>query len=119
MWEPLIICGVTPGPGENAAYTHECGYADIFILIKHIITDLVLISTLLVVVSLVWAGFKLLTAGGNPGALKDAIGMLGKIVTGYIVILAAWLIVYTLSSTLLKPEFYDLLGPVKTQTNIH
>jgi hypothetical protein len=115
VWADLIICGVTPGEGVNPNYIHECQFADIFALIGNLITDLVLISTLLAVIAFIYAGFKLLTSQGNPGAMKDAMAMLRKVIIGYVWILAAWLIVYTISKALLGNfDAYSFLGkPIK------
>ncbi len=109
VWQDLVICGVTPGEGVNSAYVHECGFADLIHLIKNLITDLVLIATLLAVVAFCYAGFLLLTSNGNKSALDKAKDILGKVVTGYVVILSAWLIIYTITNVLLSSG-YTLLG---------
>ena len=99
-WKPLIVCG---GP--------NCGFNEIILLVNNLIHDLVIISTLLAVIVFCYAGFILLTSGGKAGALDKAKGMLFKVVIGYLWILAAWLIVYTITSTLLKPDAaYSILG---------
>ena len=106
-WAPLIVCdGVVP----NDANLPQCSIGSAIQLVKNGLQDLVLLSTLLMVVVLVIAGIKLLTSQGNPSALKETKDAFMKILTGYAVILAAWVIVYTLASTLLKPEFYYFLG---------
>lgn len=100
-WKPLIVCeGTTADP---------CKFSHLIELVKVLITDLVILSTFILVMLLVWVGIKLLTSGGNPSAMTDAKKMLGKVVLGYIWILAAWLVVYTITSVLLNPG-YSLLG---------
>lgn len=98
-WKPLIVCD---GP--------SCQFSDLILLVNNLIHDLVLISTLLAVIVFVWAGFLLLTSGGNKSTYDKAKGMLWKVLIGYLWILAAWLIVYTITSVLLKDAGYSILG---------
>lgn len=41
------------------------------------------------------AGFKMVTAGGNTGAIESAKGMITNVIVGFVILLAAWLIVDT------------------------
>jgi hypothetical protein len=109
VWKDMVICGVTPGPGANPLYTHACGYPDLIRLIQAVISNLIVLSTLLATIGFIWVGFKLMTAGGDPGALKDAKEMFKKIFIGFFWIIAAWVVVYTITSALLKPEFNRFL----------
>jgi len=99
-WKPLIVCD---------GIVKKCDFASLIELVKVLIYDLVLLSTLLAVIVFAYAGLKLLTANGNEGEVKKAITMLQKVAWGYVWILAAWLIVYTITSVLLK-DGYSLLG---------
>lgn len=99
-WKPLVFCD---------GVVKKCGFAELVELVRVLIHDMVLLSTLLAVGVFVYAGYILLTSGGDPGAMKKAKGILWKVVIGYMWILAAWLIVYAITSTLLK-EGYSLLG---------
>jgi len=100
-WQPLIVCN------------KDCEFGHLILLVKNLITDLVLISTLLATMVFIYIGIILLTSGGNPGAMTKAKDMFMKVVIGYLWILAAWLLVYTITSVLLKPEFTFLLGAPK------
>ena len=105
-WEPLTgFCDPLLKSTEQGA----CNFAAFIQLIKNGIHDLVIFSTLIVVVVLVYAGFTLLTSGGNQAKYKEATGMLWKVVIGYVWILSAWLIVYTITTALLKADFNFLL----------
>lgn len=91
LWQDLIVCN---GP--------DCTFGDLIKLVKAVITDLTIISTYIAVAVCIYAGFILVTAGfrGDSGALTKAKKMFGAVVKGYIVIFAAWLIVYTILNAL-------------------
>ena len=110
-WVTLIRCGVAPGQGVNPEYVHDCHFEDLIELIKNGVQDLILLSTLIVVVASVFIGFKLLTSGGNESAYTESKTMAWKVVKGYVWILAGWVIVYTITSAVLKSDFNFLLGP--------
>ena len=88
---------------------NPCDFTAIIQLIKNGIHDLVLLSTLLAVVVLVWAGITWLTSGGSTTKHQQALGMLMSVVKGYVWILAAWLIVYSITNVLLWHDFNFLL----------
>ncbi|MFZ2484740.1 MAG: hypothetical protein WAX80_00515 [Minisyncoccia bacterium] len=102
VWQPLVGPGVCSGP--------DCTFGSLIILLKNLITDLVIISTLLAAMAFAYAGIVLLTSGGSEAKKETAKGILWKVLIGYLWILFAWIIVYTITSTLLKPEFF-LLKP--------
>lgn len=114
-WQSLIVCdGVGGVPGPSGNILPKCDFKSLVMLVNVLINNLVIISTLLAVMVFIYAGFILLTSGGNPGARDRAKGMLGKVVVGYLVVLAAWIIVYTITSVLLDPAGnYSLLGAPK------
>ena len=97
-WQDLIVCN---GP--------DCTFASLILLVKAGITDLVLISTYIAVGVCMFAGFKLLTSGGNTKARDFAKNAFTKVVIGYVIIFSAWLIVYTIINALIGPN-YSLLG---------
>ena len=99
MWQSLIVCD---------GVTDECTFDDLITLAQAVITDLILISTLLAVIAFAYTGFLLLTSGGNESAKTRAKEVFRKVFIGYMWILGAWLLVYTITS-LLEPGF-DLLG---------
>ena len=98
-WKPLIVC---TGP--------DCTFGDLIVLAQNLITDLILLSTILAVAVFAFAGIKLITSGGSEGARKEAIEMFRKVLIGYLWILGAWLLVYTITNVLLKTG-YSFLGP--------
>lgn len=109
MWEDLIICGVTPGQNANPLYVHPCGFSDLVLLVQNLVNNLILLSTLLATAAFAYAGFLLLTSGGSEGKKDKAKKIFIKVLIGYLWILGAWLLVYTITSVLLNPG-YSLLG---------
>ncbi|MBX4188995.1 hypothetical protein KW785_00155 [Candidatus Parcubacteria bacterium] len=101
VWDPLIVCGAKEAGDAN----HECGFADVIHLIKVVINDITVLATLLTVVACVMIGFILITSNGKPGALDKAKSMAGSVLTGYVIILVAWVVVYTITSTLLYSDY--------------
>src|SRR3989344_3246116 len=102
MWKTLIVCN---GP--------SCQFSDLIVLIQNLIHNLIVFSTFLAVAAFAWAGFLLLTSGGSESAKTKAKDVFVKVMKGYLWILAAWLLVYTITSILIKPEFASLLGAPK------
>lgn len=103
-WKPLLICNNPP------SFPVECGFNQLVELAQNIITNLILFSTLLAVFAFIYAGFLLITSQGNPSKKEDAKKVLMSVLKGYLWILAAWLLVYTITSAVLKTEFNFILG---------
>lgn len=81
----------------------ECDFADLLTLVNNVLNWLVMISFSAAIITFSWAGFTLLTSGGNPVKKDQAKKMLWSVVKGFTIILAARLIVYTITNILLKP----------------
>ena len=104
-WQPLIVCGQTGLP--------DCGFASLIVLVNHLITDLIILSTLFATVGFMYVGLKLLTAGGDEGAMKAAKKSAWSILKGFLWILVAWLLVYTITNGLLTSGYSILGAPTK------
>ncbi|KND48846.1 MAG: hypothetical protein AB200_00215 [Parcubacteria bacterium C7867-005] len=98
----LVPCG---NPGQA-----ECGFNDLIKLVINIINTLITYSTYIAVAVFCYAGIMLMTAGGDKGALDKAKKILGSVVKGYVWILIAWVVVYTIMNTLIDGEGFSLLG---------
>ena len=97
-WQDLIVCDT------------NCNYTHLLLLAKNLITDLVILSTFIAIALFAYAGFKMLLAQGSEDSFKKAITMFQKLGWGYLWILVAWLVVYTISKALLDADFI-LLTP--------
>jgi len=100
MWKTLIVCD---GP--------NCKFSDLIVLAQNLINDLIVISTFLATAAFAYAGFILLTSGGSESAKTRAKEVFRKVLIGYLWILGAWLLIYTITSVLLNPGFSILGAP--------
>lgn len=86
--------------------TDKCTFGDVFRLLNNIIKFF--FKTLLIpifIIILMYAGFKYITAEGNPSKIANLKKILGNIFLGIVLMLCAWLIVRTIMTTLLNEEF--------------
>ena len=85
-----------------------CDFCAFVKMVEGVITFLFGLLTLLAVMMIVFAGFKLVTSQGNTSAWGEAKNMLVNIIVGFVIIMAAWLIVDTLVKMLANPEVIPL-----------
>ncbi|MDP3874979.1 MAG: hypothetical protein Q8Q22_00450 [bacterium] len=105
MWKSLIVCNSPPD------FPEPCGFVHLILLAQNLISDLIVISTFLATAAFAYAGFILLTSGGNESAKNRAKEIFRKVLIGYLWILGAWLLVYTITSALLNTGFSILGAP--------
>lgn len=74
----------------------DCNWCSFVAMVNRIVTWLIAFLSVLAVIVMVYAGFLMVTSGGNKDAWTKGKSMLTKVVVGIIIVLAAWLIVDTL-----------------------
>jgi hypothetical protein len=89
----------------------DCSTCHVVDLANRLIQWLIGIITVLFAVLACVAGFKLVTSGGNQQALSSAKDMLVNAVVGFILVLAAYLIVDTIVRTLVGSDQISGAGP--------
>ncbi len=94
----------------------DCDFCTIVESANYLINWLIGILIVLAVFLIALAGFKLVTSGGNSGALDEAKKMLSNALIGFIIVLAAWLIVDTIMKGLLPNQGQILGRPWNTIT---
>lgn len=72
-----------------------CGFCELVLMVNNIVEWLVIIVTTLTVLLIAFAGFRLITSGGDAQALQDAKKYLFNALIGILIILAGWTIVDT------------------------
>jgi hypothetical protein len=87
--------GVTPG--TERVPNIECGFPELMKLINNLITFLLFyIATPIAAIVFAYAGWTFMTSGGDEKGRSKAKGMFVKVLLGYILALAAWLLVKTI-----------------------
>lgn len=78
-----------------------CGFKELMTLINNLIQFLLFtVATPLAAIIIAYVGWLYLSSGGNPGDITKAKKILLNVVIGYVIGLAAWLIVKTIVSSL-------------------
>lgn len=104
---PLVTSAqvIDPQAGGSGVFVPcsgtDCSACDLVKLGNSIIKWLISIVSLLFAVIMIVAGFRLVTSGGNQSARDGAKSMFTNALIGFIIILAAWLLVDTLMRALL------------------
>lgn len=96
------IQGVTTGE-------RECTFKDFMTLINRVIDFLLYFAVILATISFVYAGFLLITSGGNEASLKKAKDIFWKVILGFIFAFLAWTIVHFILVSLGVNSDYTLL----------
>lgn len=92
-------------------FAEPCGFNALIELVNNTINFLLVwFATPLAAIILVYAGFTYLTSGGSSEKATKAKHMLTSMIIGYIIALAAWLIIKTILSTLGFEGSFNLLG---------
>lgn len=111
--EPASIVPTTCG-GKNQP---ECGFEHLMLLAKNIMNFLITVSIPLAAIAFAYAGYLMLTAAGSESQISHAREIFTKVLIGFVFVLGAWLIVWTITTTLLcdratssSCSFYNLLG---------
>lgn len=103
--QPNIQGPIVEDTGAIVECVENCGYRELISLVQRIIDFLIFtIAMPLGAIIFMWAGFKYMTSGGDPGKLKEAKGMFFAVFVGLAIALAAWLVVNTLLNVLLNQE---------------
>jgi hypothetical protein len=106
----LIPCGNTfTGIGPPPADAHECTFTDVITLIQNIINYIITIAAPIATIMFTYAGVEYVTAAGNTGKIAQAHRIFWTVFVGFCIMLAAWLIVKSVS-VLVDPSFSTLLG---------
>jgi len=98
----LVPCG---GPGEP-----ECQACYLIQLGNNIIDLLVGIAAVIGAIMFAVAGLKMATSGGNESAVSAAKQSMTNVVIGFVILLAAWLIVDTVMKTFVDQSKFEKAG---------
>ena len=96
----LVICN-----GVDAAGNATCGFKELMLMIPKV-TNFIFyyLAVPFFAVLFAYAGFTLLTSGGNAEAASKARGMLLNAVVGFLIAICAWIIIKFIMQVLLFDE---------------
>lgn len=93
-----VWAGLVPCDGSTA---NPCDTCELVVLGEGILDWLIGVMLVVFAIVTAWAGFRLVTSGGNPGAKTDAKSKMLSAFIGIIITLSAWILVDTLMRSLL------------------
>jgi len=89
-------------PNECATNPQACNFCAMLAMANNLINLLFQLLVIVAVILIVVAGFKLVTSAGNTQALESAKSMLTNVIIGFVIVMAAWLIVDTIFKMLVR-----------------
>jgi len=98
-YTPLIQCGNSPHAvtvGSSTKIVGLCTFNDFIATVNRIINWIISIAGVVFAISAIRGGFMYMTAGADEGNIKKAREILTNTIWGFIIILIAWVAVYTI-----------------------
>ncbi len=86
-----------------------CGWQDFLQLVREGLGFMFFLASLLIVISISYAGWLFITGGSNEGNIKKARGILWNVVIGVVFMMTGWLIIDYILTTLGVGEDYRLI----------
>ena len=99
----IVNCGNTVSV-SNGNIVGACTFKDFTGLLESFVDWLIGIAGVIFTISAIWGGFLYMTSGENPSNKDKAKTILKSTLSGFIIILCAWLIVYTFVDFLAAPD---------------
>ena len=96
----LVRCGRELDAQGNLK--NPCDWKDLVATAQNLVNWLVYISVFVAAAMFTYAGYLYVTSMGSEEQLKKAHEVFRNVLIGFLLVLAAWLVVYTISITVLK-----------------
>lgn len=110
----LVPCGgKVDDPATAWNETDACGFTHLILMIG-ILIEFLLVNIAIPVAAMLfaYAGFLMMTAGGNESKIGEAKQIFGGVLWGLLIAVLAWVIVYTVLEALgLDPSYSELNAP--------
>lgn len=104
----LVPCGTETS--STGVVLHPCGWSDFLTLITNITNYLIILGAAVSALAFGWAGFLMMTAGGEMSKIEQGKAIFGKVLVGFLIMLSAWLIVHAINAGLLAQGFFGDSG---------
>ncbi len=99
----ILKNGIVPDCGSNISKGGGgvmCGFSHFILLVQNVIEYIFVLVLPIAALVFAYAGFLLLTSGGNPEKRKAAKNAMTSVLIGVVIVMAAWLIVKTVLKAL-------------------
>ncbi|NTW48040.1 MAG: hypothetical protein HGA48_03865 [Candidatus Yonathbacteria bacterium] len=93
----LAAGGVIPCDGGDS---DKCDFTQLVSLVQNILNFFLVTAPIVAAALFAYGGFLYFTAAGDQGKIKQAHKVFGSAVFGLVLVLAAWLVIYTVMSGL-------------------
>jgi len=97
----LVTCGNNVVDGK---VIDACNFNYAMEMVRLIMRYAFWLTMIIVTAVIVYAGFKYMLSRGNPSEVTKANKMFTTIIKGLLFMFCAWLIVFTIENTLLRPD---------------
>lgn len=105
-----IVTNLFQGVGDDPSKFTLC---DLFRVFENAFAVLFQLGIVAAVVMFIWGGFKIMTAGGDPGKVTEGRNILRGAAVGVAIMLGAWLIIDTLLTILSGGSLNEIIGRIK------
>lgn len=118
---PMFALAQSSSPGTGIVYEcnsggviGNCSYADFIMAVRRVVNWLITFTLSFSVVVIVYVGYELMTSGDSSSARTKAKERLWKLAIGIFWVLAAWMVVNLIATTLLNSSVSSVL-PIGAQ----
>lgn len=107
---PVEAAGLVPCGGQGEVPCQACHVTE---LINNVVAWLFVVLSIVAAILIMIAGFKLVTSGGNSGALSSAKETLVNILIGFIILMGGWIIIDTFMKALVTGQVYGIWNQIQ------
>ena len=102
--DSLVPCGNSTTVNGVTTIPAPCDFEYFIMMINGIINWIIGIATVIFTISAIYGGFLYLTSGDKPGNKDKAKSILWSTLTGFVIILVSWLIIFTILNALIPKD---------------
>jgi hypothetical protein len=100
--QTALTNSVVPKNCQGADAATKCGVCDLAQLAQNILNTAIFVLIVLSAVMFAWAGWKMLSSGGNSSEYAAGKRIFGNVIIGLLIVLGAWVVIDTLMKTLVR-----------------
>ncbi|OHA21383.1 MAG: hypothetical protein A2849_00095 [Candidatus Taylorbacteria bacterium RIFCSPHIGHO2_01_FULL_51_15] len=99
--------GSAASPEPDDIVDNPCGFGDVLVLAQRLIMGWIIAGVTFATMGFAYAGYLYITAMGSEEKVSHAHSIFTKTTWGFVFMLSAWLIAYTLETIFLKESFRE------------